>query len=118
GYAILSLLSDNPEVCQSLADKTAYLHKGLQQVLSKTQVPNTINTIASVISVHLTEKAVDLETAANGSNEYLKQYFHGMLEEGIYLPPSGFESWFLNDALSYEDLDRTIAAASKVVNSF
>ena len=39
-----------------------------------------------------------------------------MLKEGIYLPPSGFESYFLNDALSYEDLDKTIAALKKIVN--
>lgn len=118
GFAMLSHLSENPEVFQSLADKTSYLHKGLQEVLSKTQVPNSINTIGSMISVHFTEEVVDFSTAANGNNDYFKKFFHGMLEEGIYLPPSAFESWFLNDALSYEDLDRTIAAASKVVKSF
>jgi glutamate-1-semialdehyde 2,1-aminomutase len=36
-----------------------------------------------------------------------------MLRQGIYLPPSAFESWFLNNALSYDDLDLTIAAAAE-----
>jgi glutamate-1-semialdehyde aminotransferase len=40
---------------------------------------------------------------------------HGMLEQGIYLPPSAFESYFLNDALSYGDLDETITALERVV---
>ncbi|HCD98572.1 MAG TPA: aspartate aminotransferase family protein, partial [Flavobacteriaceae bacterium] len=47
-------------------------------------------------------------------NETFKKYFHGMLAQGVYLPPSAYESYFLNDALSYEDLDFTIAALEKV----
>jgi len=38
-----------------------------------------------------------------------KKYFHAMLKRGVYLPPSAFESWFLNNALSYADLDETIS---------
>jgi glutamate-1-semialdehyde 2,1-aminomutase len=38
-----------------------------------------------------------------------------MLDRGIYLPPSAFESYFLNDALTYEDLDKTIAALAEFV---
>jgi glutamate-1-semialdehyde 2,1-aminomutase len=118
GFTMLNHLSKHPEVFESLADKTSYLHKGLQQVLSQTTIPSTINTIGSMISVHFTQEVFDFDTAAKGNNEYFKKFFHGMLQEGIYLPPSAFESWFLNDALSYEDLDRTIEAASKVIKSF
>jgi glutamate-1-semialdehyde 2,1-aminomutase len=56
----------------------------------------------------------DFMTAAAGDNETFKKYFHGMLAQGVYLPPSAYESYFLNDALSYEDLDFTIAALEKV----
>ena len=45
---------------------------------------------------------------------HLRQFFHGMLNEGIYIAPSAFETWFISDALSYEDLDATIAAVEKV----
>lgn len=41
-----------------------------------------------------------------------------MLKEGVYLPPSAFESYFLNDALTYQDLDFTINALEKVVERF
>jgi len=40
----------------------------------------------------------------------LNAFFHHMLNNGVYIAPSAFESWFLNDALSYEDLDKTIEA--------
>ena len=61
---------------------------------------------------------MDFESAAKGNNEWFKKYFHGLLERGIYLPPSAFESYFLNDALSYQDLDRTIEATQEVVKSW
>jgi glutamate-1-semialdehyde 2,1-aminomutase len=40
-----------------------------------------------------------------------------MLDQGIYLPPSAFESWFLNNALSYADLDKTIEATHLALSS-
>ena len=68
-----------------------------------------------MISVHFTENPViDFNSSAKGNNEIFRKYFHGMLQEGIYLPPSAFESYFLNDAISYEDLDYTIEALKKI----
>ena len=78
-------------------------------------VPHTINRMGSMISVHFSDTPVtDFDSAAKGNNATFKQFFHGMLDQGIYLPPSAFESWFLNDALSYEDLDKTIRACEIV----
>ena len=69
-----------------------------------------------MISVHFTDQDVkDFDSAASGNNDKFKLYFHAMLQRGIYLPPSAFESYFLNDAISYEDLDTTINALAEVV---
>ena len=71
-----------------------------------------------MLSVHFTSvEVIDFETAQKGNNDMFKKYFHGMLSEGIYLPPSAFESYFLNDALSYDDIDFTLNALKKVVKS-
>lgn len=111
GLAMLTELNNKPEVFTSLADKTEYLHEGIAKVLIEKGIPHQINRFGSMISVHFTEEpVVDFKTSANGNNETFKTYFHGMLNQGIYLPPSAFESYFLNDALSYEDLDQTIKA--------
>lgn len=116
GLAMLTALNDNPEVFESLENKTAYLHEGFEKALAKTSLEYTINRFGSMISVFFAkEEVVDFETSAKANNETFKKYFHGMLAEGIYLPPSSFESYFLNDALTYEDLDFTIAAFEKVV---
>jgi glutamate-1-semialdehyde 2,1-aminomutase len=118
GLAMLQKLNQSKEVYRSLAEKTAYLHKGLATVLKELGVIHTINRLGSMISVHFTERdVVDFSTSATGNNDYFKKFFHGMLEQGIYLPPSAFESWFLNDALSYTDLDRTIDACRVVAKT-
>lgn len=118
GYAMLDALNRDASIFDSLNRKTAYLHEGLENVLNKHGIAYTINRLGSMISVHFSAEAVvDFETAATGNNEHFKQFFHGMLKEGIYLPPSAFESWFLNDALSYEDIDKTIAAAGRVLKT-
>lgn len=115
GLAMLTELNNNPEVFRSLADKTKYLGKGMAKVLTDNHIPFQMNRFGSMISIHFTEEpVVDFETSAKGNNAVFKKYFHGMLNQGIYLPPSAFESYFLNDALSYEDLDETIAALANI----
>lgn len=111
GLAMLTALNNNPDIFRSLADKTAYLHKGLEKVLKEHAIDHQINRFGSMLSVHFTkEPVVDFTSSAKGNNETFKKYFHGMLKNGVYLPPSAFESYFLNDALSYEDIDATIKA--------
>jgi len=111
GLAMLTELNNRPEVFESLANKTEHLHKGLDTVLKNKGISYQINRLGSMISVHFTdEPVVDFKTSAKGNNDTFKKYFHGMLQKGIYLPPSAFESYFLNDALTYADLDETIGA--------
>ena len=115
GLAMLTELNNNPEIFISLNDKTNYLAKGMNNVLKEAGVDFTINQIGSMVSVHFHKDPVfDFETAKNGDNETFKKFFHGLLQEGIYIAPSAYESWFITDALSYDDLDYTIAAVKKV----
>ncbi len=116
GYAMLKHLKSNPAVYTSLNEKTAYLRAGLEKILSKSNLPYQINSIGSMISLHFTNHpVVNFETAKAGDNSHFKNYFHGMLSSGVYLPPSAFESYFLNDAISYQDLDHTIDSFGKII---
>ncbi|MEX0290056.1 MAG: glutamate-1-semialdehyde 2,1-aminomutase [Flavobacteriaceae bacterium] len=116
GLAMLTALDKHPEIFESLDEKTEHLREGFDRVLKNSGIPYQINKFGSMISLHFCESpVVDFESSAKGNNETFKKYFHGMLQEGIYLPPSAFESYFLNDALSYADLDATIAALERVV---
>jgi len=119
GLAMLSELNKNLSIFSSLEAKTKTLHEGMESILLRKGMPFQINRFGSMISLHFTaEEVVDFETAALGNNDFFKKYFHGMLDEGIYLPPSAFESYFLNDALSMEDIYFTLKAFEKTINGF
>jgi glutamate-1-semialdehyde 2,1-aminomutase len=111
GYAMLSHLNENPEVFDRLENKTKSLEQGMTQLLDKKSILYQINRYGSMMSLHFTDQqVVDFKSAALGNNDQFKDYFHGMLERGVYLPPSAFESYFLNDALSEKDIDFTLSA--------
>lgn len=118
GLAMLNALEQDNTVFDRLAEKTLYLEKGIQKVLSENGIPFTINRLGSMISVHFdSNPVVDFQTASKGDNQIFKKFFHGLLAEGIYIAPSAYESWFISDALSYEDLDYTINAIDKVART-
>jgi len=114
GYTLLNELKNNPSLYQELNDKTAYLHEGLNKVLTESGTPFVINRLGSMISIHFSENPVtDFASASAANNALFNKYFHAMLKRGIYLPPSAFESWFLNNALTYADLDATVLATKE-----
>ena len=111
GYAMLDFLNTHPDVYTSLDRKTETLHLGMQEFLDKKGIPYQINRFGSMLSLHFTDQeVVDFDSSAKGNNPHFKNYFHGMLDRGVYLPPSAFESYFLNDALTKEDIDFTLNA--------
>jgi glutamate-1-semialdehyde 2,1-aminomutase len=114
GYTMLKELKNNPSIYKELEEKTIYLKNGLDQVLKAWGQPYVINQFGSMISMHFSDHPViDFASASSANNELFKKYFHALLKRGVYLPPSAFESWFLNNALTKEDLDKTIDAAKK-----
>ena len=118
GFAMLQTLNNDSDIFKRLEEKTAYLHNGIEKVLTANNVVFTINRVGSMISVHFDANPVyDFKTAKNGDNETFKKFFHGLLNEGIYIAPSAYETWFISDALTYEDLDFTINAIDKVSKS-
>ena len=115
GLEMLKALNGETAVYASLEEKTAYLEKGMRRVLSEAGIVYTINRVGSMISVHFdAHPVVDFNTAKNGDNETFKKFFHGLLNRGIYIAPSAYETWFITDALSYADLDFTIEAVAAV----
>ena len=110
GFTLLTELKNNPAIYTELDNKTEYLHKGLNAVLTAWGEPFRINRFGSMMSIHFSDyPVIDFASAAAANNNLFKKYFHAMLKGGVYLPPSAFESWFLNNALTYADLDETIS---------
>lgn len=116
GLAMLQELNSDAEIYKRLEEKTTYLHKGLKNVLNRNKILHTINQKGSMISVHFGEEPVtDFASAAKSANNgKFNKFFHGLLDHGIYIAPSAFETWFITDALCYENLDATIEAVHQV----
>ncbi|MBO9727566.1 MAG: glutamate-1-semialdehyde 2,1-aminomutase [Chitinophaga sp.] len=118
GYTLLQTLNNNPVIYQQLEEKASYLVNGLKEAFGAAGIVHSINHIGSMLSAHFTEyPIVDFSAASAANNELFKRFFHAMLERGVYLPPSAFESWFMCNALTTEDLDKTIAAAKSAMQA-
>ena len=114
GYTLLKELKNNPSIYAELNEKTILLKKSMARVFESRKLPVQINQLGSMISVHFTsEDVVDFASSARSDQAMFRSFFHHMLKEGIYLPPSAFESWFLNNALSMADIDKTIDAITR-----
>ncbi|MGD8426873.1 MAG: glutamate-1-semialdehyde 2,1-aminomutase [Balneolaceae bacterium] len=118
GHALLSDLQENPLQYDELEEKTTYLYTGLKEVFEKHGIPTAINRVGSMMSIFFTDQdVVDFKTANTTDTEFFKTFFHQMLQRGIYLPPSAFESFFLANSLTEEMLDQTIQAADQSVQA-
>lgn len=109
GFTLLNELKNNPSVYHQLNEKCAHLEKGMHEVLEKKKIPHRINRKGSMISLHFCDhEVIDFESASKADMPMFNNLFHHMLDNGIYLPPSAYESWFLSNVLSYEDIHYTI----------
>ena len=109
GLETLKILKNDLGFYKRINNKTKRLYEGFLKEISDSGVPCQVNNCGSMLSVHFTKNYVtDFDSAAQGNNNIFKDFFHFMLSNGVYLPPSAFESYFLNDALTLNDIDYTI----------
>jgi len=110
GIATLDLLKSK-EGYRILAEKTSYLSEEISKVASDRGIPVCINQATGLLTVFFTEGPVrDYHTAKRSDTNRFAQFFIEMINQGIYLPPSQFEAWFISLAHTKKDLDRTIEA--------
>ena len=113
GVATLRELA-KPGVYEAVEAKAKALAAGLQAAAEEAGVQVAINQSASLLTVFFTAEPVDSYAAAMKSDTgKFKVFFQSMLNQGIYLPPSQFECWFVSLAHSDADLEKTIAAAKQ-----
>lgn len=113
GYTMLSILKQHPEHYIHLNAITTLLADELRKLAKKSGVPLTVNQLGSMLSLHFTDKPVrNFTDAAVANNELFKQYFHHLLEAGIYLPPSPYESWFISVAITESEVAKVLHATA------
>ena len=115
GIAALQELESGGAYCQ-LEELGEQLEAGMRDAAKSAGVPVQFNSCGSMFCGYFTSEPVhNLADAMKSDRERFKKYFHGMLNEGIYLAPSQFEAGFISTAHSREDIDKTVRAAAKVM---
>jgi glutamate-1-semialdehyde 2,1-aminomutase len=117
GHAVLSkIVDEKEEVYPALEDIGETLEAGMRQNLESLGLEYTINRVGAMMSLFFTEQSVvDQETAKTTDTDQYAAYFHGMLEEGVYLPPSQFEAIFFGTCHDQDVLDATLKAQRRVL---
>lgn len=111
GIATLKELA-KPGVYEAIEAKTKTLAAGVQAAADKAGVKVCINQSASLMTVFFTEETVNSYKASMASDTAkFKVFFQAMLNQGVYLPPSQFECWFVSDAHTDADIEATLKAA-------
>ena len=107
-----SLARLKPALYKKLAALGARLAAGLADAARDAAVPLQINTVGSMITPFFTtRRVIDFDTAVTADTQAFAAFFQGMLEGGVYLPPSQFEAWFISGAHTTRDIDQTIDVA-------
>ena len=110
GIETLELLKSKKNY-QDLGKKTAYLADAILKSGKERGIPITVNQTTGLFTVFFTEGPVtDYQTAKTSDTKRFGQFFIEMMEQGIYLPPSQFEAWFVSLAHTQKDLDKTVEA--------
>ena len=112
GLAMLKHLKKHPEIYDQLEETGQYLATGLQKSLTALGLEYTVNQIGSMYSLFFTrEKVIDYKTAKTADTALFGRYFHGMLQRGIYLAPSQFESLFLSAVIDRKLANKILRAS-------
>lgn len=116
GLKTLELISQ-PDFFDQLEAKANKLVTGLQAVADEAKIPFTTNQVGGMFGLFFNEQKniTRFAQVAQGDMERFKAFYHGMLNEGVYLAPSAFEAGFISIMHSDEDIENTLAAARKVM---
>ncbi len=117
GYKTLDLLSES-KFHAVLSAKTRRLVIGIQEKAVTAGIGMSVNAVGGMFGLFFTQDdhISSFAQVMECNQDRFKQFFHGMLKEGIYFAPSAFEAGFMSSAHSDEDIDATIAAAERVLN--
>ena len=114
GLASLRLLS--PQTYQRLDEAGAMLEKGMREIAARAKVPVTFNRVGSMFCGYFTQGPVwNLEDALRSDRARFAKFFHGLLQEGVYLAPSQFEAGFISTAHGSDEIEQTLRAVEKVM---
>ena len=111
GLTTLQLIKNNPNFYEKLNKTTETLDFEIGKILNEKGIAHKINRKGSMMSIFFhTNRVSNFEEAADSNHSLFNNFFHQLLAQGIYLPPSGYETWFISDAINDAEIDKTLEA--------
>lgn len=111
GLAMLTQINEGTGIYAQLDETTRYLEEGFQKNLDALGLPYTMNRLGSMLTLFFTDqKVTDFDTAKSTDTELFGKYFREMLNRGVYLAPSQYETLFISTAITKELADQIIEA--------
>lgn len=116
GYTTLSLLKKDSEIFSRINNTAKTLKTELTKIFEEKEIPVQIHQCTSMMTVFFSDKALyNFDEVAQANHSLFNQYFHFMLENGIYLPPSGYETWFISDCIKEKEIEKTLEVTKEFV---
>lgn len=111
---ILNIIEENPQIYSEMKIKVDKLCKEVGEFIEENKLPLTINHIESMFQIFFMSGGVSsYEDVKKSDINWFKKYFSNMLNNGVFIPPSQFETCFLSASHTDEDIERTINAIEK-----
>ncbi len=119
GIATVGYLLEHPEVYEELEKTTAAIAKGVLGIAREQGVPMTMNRVGSMFTWFFTDRAVkNFGDAATSDPAAFARFHRGMLNAGVWLPPSQYEAAFVGMRHGAAEVESTLEAARGVLDSF
>jgi glutamate-1-semialdehyde 2,1-aminomutase len=116
GLATMEILESDPKFFARIEARATLLAAGLREILTRRMIAGAVNQVGSMFTLFFGPASVaTMADVRAADRDRFARFFRGMLDRGVYLPPSAFESAFLSDAHGDEELDLTLETADEVL---
>jgi len=114
GLTTLQVIKGKKDFYKKINKTAEILDVEISKILNEKGISHKINRFGSMMSLFFhTQRVTNFDEAAAANHSLFNTFFHHMLASGIYLPPSGFETWFISDVIDDSEIDQTLEAVRK-----
>ena len=115
GLTTLQIIKNDKNFYENINKTTEILDFEIGKILNSKSIEHRINRKGAMMSIFFHINSVsNFDDASNANHALFNNFFHQLLAQGIYLPPSGYETWFISDAIKQKEIDKTL----EVINNF
>lgn len=114
GLKTLELIRNDADFYSNINKSAETLDFEIGKILNEKGIAHRVNRKGSMMSIFFHISSVsNFDEAANANHALFNNFFHQLLKNGIYLPPSGYETWFISDAIKQQEIDKTLEVIRK-----